>query len=63
MFVHTADKSHKCPECGKTFGQLGNMKSHMLAHSDDKPFECAKRFKYRANMIRHILVHSGSKPH
>ncbi|XP_069192214.1 zinc finger protein 391-like [Procambarus clarkii] len=66
MLVHSGDKPHECPECGKRFSHLGYIKTHMLVHSGDKPHECpecGKRFSQRRHIKTHMLVHSGDKPH
>ena len=33
-------RKHKCPECGQYFTRLHNLKSHLLTHSQEKPFIC-----------------------
>ncbi|XP_069193554.1 uncharacterized protein [Procambarus clarkii] len=66
MLVHSGDKPHACPECGKRFSIPGNMKTHMLVHSGDKPHECSeygKRFSRLGDMKTHMLVHSEDKHH
>lgn len=41
-------RKHKCPECGQYFTRLHNLKSHLLTHSQEKPFicqECGHKFR------------------
>lgn len=41
-------RKHKCPECGQHFTRLHNLKSHLLTHSQEKPFicqECGHKFR------------------
>lgn len=33
-------RRHKCQECGQYFTRLHNLKSHLLTHSQEKPFIC-----------------------
>lgn len=33
-------RKHKCQECGQYFTRLHNLKSHLLTHSQEKPFIC-----------------------
>ena len=39
-FVHTGQKPHACPDCGKKFSLSSNMRRHLLTHSGEKPWEC-----------------------
>ncbi|XP_069167927.1 gastrula zinc finger protein XlCGF8.2DB-like [Procambarus clarkii] len=50
-------KTHQCPECGKVFTRLDNMKTHMLVHS-----ECGKRFSQLGSMKTHMMMHSDERP-
>jgi DNA-directed RNA polymerase subunit M/transcription elongation factor TFIIS len=41
-------RKHKCQECGQYFTRLHNLKSHLLTHSQEKPFicqECGHKFR------------------
>lgn len=47
-----------CSICGKGFTRKGDLKIHMVVHSEDRPYECRipgcdKSFKTSANRCRH----------
>ncbi|XP_046548374.1 zinc finger and SCAN domain-containing protein 2-like isoform X2 [Haliotis rubra] len=57
----------KCPRCGKTFTQKGNLKVHMWTHTTARPFACdyegcGKSYRSNESLRRHKLVHMGIKP-
>ncbi|XP_064098420.1 myoneurin-like [Macrobrachium nipponense] len=50
----------KCPTCGKTFSRQSQLKSHLMSHSEARPFMCTKcnmKFKYRRNLVEHSSIH------
>ncbi|XP_014672090.1 PREDICTED: zinc finger protein 335-like [Priapulus caudatus] len=56
---------HACEVCGKTFSQKGNLRTHALVHSTQRPHpcpHCAKAFKSDEALRRHLLTHSEVKP-
>lgn len=61
-----SNKKHKCPYCETEFTRHHNLKSHMLTHSQEKPFvcsTCSSRFRRLHDLKRHNKLHTGEKPH
>lgn len=59
-------KKHKCPHCSTEFTRHHNLKSHLLTHSQEKPFgceQCISSFRRLHDLKRHIKLHTGEKSH
>ncbi|XP_014784485.1 zinc finger protein 423 [Octopus bimaculoides] len=59
-------KCFKCPDCKKSFSQLGNLKTHQNIHSPVKPFQCKvcqRSFAQQSTLLQHMRLHTGEKPY
>ena len=72
--VHSGQKQYKyfngkglyeCELCHKTYVCPQGLKTHMIRHSDERPFpcdECPASFKLASCLKRHKALHSGVRP-
>lgn len=59
-------KKHRCPYCPTEFTRQHNLKSHLLTHSQEKPYvcpTCQARFRRSHDLKRHARLHTGERPH
>nr|XP_060616037.1 zinc finger protein 84-like [Anolis sagrei ordinatus] len=59
------ERLFKCPECGKSFTQKGDLLYHRKTHTGERRFkcsECEKSFTHKTSLISHQLTHTGEKP-
>ena len=64
--LNDAKKSlYSCDQCSYTSERKGNLKTHMLVHSNEKPFACEQcDLSYTTSLAlkTHMLKHSGERP-
>lgn len=56
---------YSCPHCSQKYTRTHNLKSHMLTHSQEKPFTCnvcSSKFRRQHDLKRHAKLHTGEKP-
>ena len=57
--VHRIEKPHKCPQCGRAFNEIGNMRKHKLIHEKEPALQC-DRCSYKANQLVLLKSHVRS---
>lgn len=57
---------YQCSFCDKAFKKKSNLTSHLISHSDERPFlcqHCEKCYKQKSSLQRHLKIHRRAEEH
>ncbi|XP_053564809.1 zinc finger protein 420 isoform X2 [Bombina bombina] len=60
------ERTHACPECGKTFLTKRTLRTHQRAHTDERSYicnVCGKSFRRHTSLLIHERIHTGERPY
>ncbi|XP_058177163.1 gastrula zinc finger protein xFG20-1-like [Anopheles ziemanni] len=63
-FTKREPQKNVCDICKQEFSSKGNLKSHLMLHSNERPFGCeicGRRFSKKGNYKVHLMRHSNNR--
>ncbi|XP_014455403.2 zinc finger protein 250-like isoform X2 [Alligator mississippiensis] len=64
--IHSGERAHVCPDCGKSFKQKRSLFQHHTIHTGQKPYmcpDCGQSFRLKCSLIHHQSLHPGESPY
>ncbi|CAH2226151.1 zinc finger 850-like [Pelobates cultripes] len=61
-----AERTHSCPECGKSFVNKRTLRTHQRVHTDERSYicnVCGKSFRRHTSLLIHERIHTGERPY